>query len=147
MNKRVPSTVDDYIAAQPETQRLKLQQVRNAIRKAVPEAIEGVGYGMPGYKFLGKPLLYFAGFKNHYSLFAASGSFFASLEEELKNYERRKGTVQFSLEKPVPVRLISRIAMLRAAGISAMNKNRKPTREKRARKSASNAARQTSADR
>ena len=127
MNKRVPSTVDDYIAAQPETQRLKLQQVRNAIRKAVPEAIEGIGYGMPGYKFLGKPLLYFAGFKNHYSLFAASGTFFASLEEELKNYERRKGTVQFSLEKPVPVRLISRIAKLRAAGISVVNKNQKPT--------------------
>ena len=122
-----PSTVDDYIAAQPETQRLKLQQVRNAIRKAVPEAIEGIGYGMPGYKFLGKPLLYFAGFKNHYSLFAASGTFFASLEEELKNYERRKGTVQFSLEKPVPVRLISRIAKLRAAGISVVSKNQKPT--------------------
>ena len=130
MNKRVPSTVDDYIAAQPETQRLKLQQVRNAIRKAVPEAIEVIGYGMPGYKFLGKPLLYFAGFKNHYSLFAASGTFFASLEEELKNYERRKGTVQFSLEKPVPLRLISRIAKLRAAGISAVNKNQKPTRDR-----------------
>src|SRR5271155_4475860 len=117
MNKRCPSSVDDYIAAQPETQRLKLEQVRNAISKAVPEAIEGIGYGMPGYKFLGKPLLYFAGFKKHYSLFAASGTFFASLQEELKNYEVRKGTVHFPLDKPVPMRLIGRIAKLRAKGI------------------------------
>jgi uncharacterized protein YdhG (YjbR/CyaY superfamily) len=140
MNKRSPSSVDDYIAAQPETQRLKLEQVRNAISKAVPDAIEEIGYGMPGYKFLGKPLLYFAGFKNHYSLFAASGTFFALLEEELRNYERRKGTVQFSLEKPVPVRLIGRIAKLRAAGISAVNKNPE-ARKKRAGKPASKATR------
>ena len=53
--------------------RPKLEQVRAAIRRAVPEAAEGIGYRMPGYKLHGKPMLYFAGFKEHYSLFAASG--------------------------------------------------------------------------
>src|SRR6185369_6864840 len=106
----VPKSVDEYIAAQPEVVRPKLEQVRSAIRKAVPEAVEVIGYRMPGYKLHGKPMLYFAGFKEHYSLFAASGSFFATLENELKAYEMRKGTVHFSLTKPVPVKLISRIA-------------------------------------
>ena len=99
--------------------RPKLEEVRAAIRRAVPEAVEGIGYRMPGYKLHGKPLLYFAGFKEHYSLFAASGTFFAALEDELRGYELRKGTVHFRLTKPVPVKLISRIAKLRAAGIAA----------------------------
>src|SRR6185437_2854055 len=118
MQRAVPKSVDDYIAVQPGPVRQKLEQVRATIRKAVPEAAEGIGYGMPGYKLRGKPMLYFAGFKEHYSLFAASGSFFAALGDELKGYELRKGTVHFPLDKPVPVQLISRIAKLRAEGIT-----------------------------
>jgi uncharacterized protein YdhG (YjbR/CyaY superfamily) len=119
MPQSSPPSVDDYLAGQPDAVRTKLEQVRAAIRKAVPDAVEVVGYGMPGYKLHGKPLLYFAGFQKHYSLFAASGTFFATLQAELKDYELRKGTVHFSLTKPVPVKLISRIAKLRAAGIVA----------------------------
>src|SRR5204863_9742673 len=119
MGKRVPKSVDEYIAAQPEGVRPKLEQVRAVIRRAVPEAVEGIRYRMPGYKLHVKPILYFAGFKEHYSLFAASGTFFAALEDELKGYELRKGTVHFPLTNPVPVKLISRIAKIRAAGIAA----------------------------
>src|SRR4051812_30412399 len=119
MNQTVPNSVDEYISAQPEGVRPKLEQVRAAIRKAVPEAVEGIGDRMPGYKLHGKAMLYFAGFQEHYSLFSASGTFFAALEDELKGYEMRKGTVHFSLTKPVPVKLIARIAKLRAAGIVA----------------------------
>lgn len=115
----IPQTVDDYIALQPEALRSKLAQVRAAIKKSVPDAVEVIGYRMPGYKLNGKPMLYFAGFKEHYSLFAASGSFFATLATELEGYELRKGTVHFSLAKPVPVKLITRIAKLRAAGLLA----------------------------
>ena len=121
-NKSVPKSVDEYISAQPAALRPKLEQVRAAIKRAVPEAVEGIGYRIPGYKLHGKPMLYFAGFKEHYSLFAASGTFFAALEDELKGYELRKGTVHFPLTKPVPVKLISRIAKLRAAGIAATAK-------------------------
>jgi uncharacterized protein YdhG (YjbR/CyaY superfamily) len=124
MKRNAPNSVDEYIAVQPEAARPKLEQVRATIRGAVPEALEYVGYGMPGYKLHGKPMLYFAGFKEHYSLFAASGSFFATLKEELQGYELRKGTVHFPLAKPVPVKLIRRIAKLRAAGIAATVKNR-----------------------
>lgn len=118
----VPTSVDDYIAAQPEAVRPKLQKVREVIKKAVPDAIEGIAYRMPGYKLHGKPLLYFAGFKQHYSLFAASGTFFATVADELSGYIVSKGTVQFPLTEPVPVKLISRIAKLRADGIAATAK-------------------------
>ncbi len=134
MERSAPKSVDEYIAAQPEGVRPKLEQVRSTIRKAVPDAVEGVAYRMPGFKLYGKPLLYFAGFTEHYSLFAASGTFFATLEDELKGYELRKGTVHFPLDKPVPVRLISRIAKLRAAGIAATAK--KPPLSAQKRKSA-----------
>src|SRR3954449_2846383 len=122
MKQSAPKSVDKYIAAQPEALRPKLEQVRAAIMRAVPEAVEGIGYRMPGYKLHGKPLLYFAGFKEHYSLFAASGTFFAAIQEGLRGHELRKGTVHFPLTKPVPVKLISRIAQLRAAGIAATSK-------------------------
>jgi uncharacterized protein YdhG (YjbR/CyaY superfamily) len=122
MKQGIPRSVDEYVAAQPEAVRPKLEQVRSTIRNAVPEAAEGIGYRMPGYKLHGKPMLYFAAFKEHYSLFAASGTFFATLEKELSGYELRKGTIHFPLTKPVPVRLISRIAKLRAAGIAAAPK-------------------------
>ena len=122
MKPGIPKSVDEYIAAQPTPVRPKLAQVRAAIRRAVPEAVEGIGYRMPGYKLHGKPMLYFAVFQQHYSLFAASGTFFATLADELKDYELRKGTVHFPLAKPVPVKLIGRIAKLRAAGIDAAAK-------------------------
>jgi uncharacterized protein YdhG (YjbR/CyaY superfamily) len=131
MKQTIPSSVDEYIAAQPEAVRPKLEQVRAAIRKAVPDAVEVIGYRMPGYKLYGKPMLYFAGFKNHYSLFAASGTFFKELEDELSGYELSKGTIQFPLTKPVPGKLISRIAKLRAAGIAATAK-KVPTGRKKA---------------
>ena len=124
MQQNVPKSVDEYLSTQPEAVRPKLEQVRAAIRAAVPEASEVIGYRMPGYKLHGKPMLYFAGFKEHYSLFAASGSFFATLEGELKGYELRKGTIHFPLDKPVPVKLISWIAKLRAAGIAASTKKK-----------------------
>ena len=122
MKQSIPKSVDEYIAAQPEAVQSKLEQVRAAIRRAVPEAVEGIGYRMPGYKLHGKPMLYFAAFKSHYSLFAASGTFFAALEDDLKSYDLRKGTIHFPLTKPVPMKLINRIAKLRAAGIAATAK-------------------------
>jgi uncharacterized protein YdhG (YjbR/CyaY superfamily) len=136
MKESAPKSVDEYIAAQAEAVRAKLEQVRAAIRKAVPDAVEGIGYRMPGFKLHGKPLLYFASFKEHYSLFAASGTFFAALEDELSGYELRKGTVHFPLTKPVPVKLISRIAKLRADGIAATAKGPALGRKKQTRKPA-----------
>lgn len=122
MKRSAPESVDEYVAAQPPAVRAKLEQVRAVIRSAVPQAEEGIGYRIPAYRLCGKPMLYFAGFREHYSLFAASGTFFATLEDELSGYAVSKGTVRFPLDQPVPVKLIRRIAKLRAAGIVAAAK-------------------------
>jgi uncharacterized protein YdhG (YjbR/CyaY superfamily) len=89
------SSISSTLAAQPKAVRPKLEQVRAAIKRAVPEAVEGIGYRMPSYKLRGKPMLYFAGFKEHHSLFAASGTFFAALEDDLREYELRTGDSPF----------------------------------------------------
>jgi uncharacterized protein YdhG (YjbR/CyaY superfamily) len=122
MTKGVPKSVNEYIAAQPEAVRPKLEQVRAAIRRAVPEALEGIGYRMPGYKLYGKADAIFRRLQGTLFAISASGTFLAALEDELRDYDLRKGTVHFPLTKPAPVKLISQIAKLRAAGIAATAK-------------------------
>jgi uncharacterized protein YdhG (YjbR/CyaY superfamily) len=107
-------SVDDYIGAQLEPVQVKLARVRGAIRKAVPGAQEVISYNMPTYILDGARLLYFAVWKKHYSLYAATEDVVAAFREELAQYEIDKGTIRFPLSEPVPVKLIGRIAKFRA---------------------------------
>ena len=111
--KRVAS-VREYIASQPKDSRGSLEAVRRAIRKALPNADEGLAYQMPAYTLNGAGVLYFAGWKSHYSLYPASDALVNAFARELAPYERTKGTIKFPLSEPVPVRLIERIAKFRA---------------------------------
>jgi uncharacterized protein YdhG (YjbR/CyaY superfamily) len=115
-------SVDQYLASQPEAAQSILAEVRAAIRKAVPAAEESISYQIPAYKLPAGPVLYFAGWKRHYSLYPATASIVSALEEELSAYEIRKGTIRFPLAEPVPVKLIGRIARLRAKEIAARGK-------------------------
>jgi len=108
------ASVDEYIAAQPEASRAILARVRGTIRKAVPRAEETISYKIPAYKMEGGAVLYFAGWKRHYSLYPATGRLLAAFGNELAGYEVSKGTIRFPLAEPVPVRLIARIAKFRA---------------------------------
>jgi len=107
-------SVDDYIAAHPTQVQLILQRVRRIIRTAVPEAEEVISYQIPTYKLNGKYVVYFAGWKEHYSLYPASARLVAALEDELAPYQVNKGTIRFPLSRPVPAKLIGRIAKLLA---------------------------------
>jgi len=111
-------SVDEYIASHPEAIQSILRRVRGTIRKAVPEAEEVISYRMPTYKVDGKRLLYFAVWKKHYSLYAATVQVSAAFREELAPYTVEKGTIQFPLSQPVPVKLIERIAKFRAREIA-----------------------------
>jgi uncharacterized protein YdhG (YjbR/CyaY superfamily) len=108
------TSVEEYIATFPEDVQATLQRVRSAIRKAVPGAEEGISYQIPAYKLGAGAVLYFAGWKKHYSLYPATGHVVEALREELAPYEVDKGTIRFPLSRPVPVRLIERIAEFRA---------------------------------
>src|SRR5437879_3809047 len=111
--KRVAS-VREYVASKPKESRASLEAVRRAILNALPNAQEGLAYQMPAYTLNGVGVLYFAGWKSHYSLYPASDALVEAFAKELAPYERSKGTLKFPLSQPVPVRLIERIAKFRA---------------------------------
>ena len=116
--KRVTS-VPAYIASKPKASQASLKAVRAAIRKALPKAEEGLAYQIPAYTLNGVGVLYFAGWKSHYSIYPASDALVAQFARELAPYERSKGTLKFPLSEPVPVRLIERIARFRARQLTA----------------------------
>ena len=105
-------SVDEYIATRPEDVQAILQRVRMTIRKAVPDAEEVISYQIPAYKLQGAPVLYFAGWKQHYSVYPATDHLVAALKDDLAPYKVTKGTIRFP--QPVPVKLIERIAKFRA---------------------------------
>lgn len=108
-------TIDDYIDAQPEASKPVLHRLRSVIRKAIPAAEEVISYGIPAYKLHGRVMLYFAGWKEHYSLYPAGDRLVAAtFENELARYEIAKGTIRFPLSEPIPAKLIERIAKFRA---------------------------------
>jgi uncharacterized protein YdhG (YjbR/CyaY superfamily) len=111
-------SVDEYIASQPAAAQSVLRRVRSAIRNAVPAAEESISYKIPTYKLHGFPMLYFAGWKRHYSLYPATGDLIAAFKDDLAPYEIDKSTLRFLLFDPVPVKLIARIAKFRALEIA-----------------------------
>ena len=111
-------SVDEYIASQPDSVQGVLERVRSTIRKAVPEAEEVISYKIPTYKLPGGPVLYFAGWKQHFSLYPATANVVEAFRDEIAPFVVSKGTIRFSLSQPVPVKLIGRIAKFRAKEVA-----------------------------
>jgi uncharacterized protein YdhG (YjbR/CyaY superfamily) len=107
-------SIDAYLAAQPLPVQPVLARVREALRKALPDAEEAISYNIPTYKIDGRAIIYFAGWKDHYSLYPASGRMVAAYAKELAPYTIEKGTIRFPLAWSVPVTLIERLARFRA---------------------------------
>ncbi len=117
------TSVDEYLAGVPEPARTTLQRMREMIRAAAPpEATEGISYAMPALKYKGS-LVYYAAFKDHCSLFPASGAVIAQFKKELKGYHTSKGTIQFPLDKPLPAALVKKIVKARVAERDGKKKN------------------------
>jgi len=106
-----PKDIDEYIASYPiETQKL-LEQIRMAIKKTAPQADEVISYAIPAFKLNGM-LVWFAGYSKHIGFYpGASG--IKTFKKELSIYEGAKGSVQFPLDKPLPLRLITKIVKFR----------------------------------
>jgi uncharacterized protein YdhG (YjbR/CyaY superfamily) len=103
--------IDSYIATFPEDVQPILEQVRSAIKNSVPEAEEVISYNMPAFKYHGI-LVYFAGYKNHIGFYALPSGHNA-FEKELSIYKQGKGSVQFPLDKPMPLALIKKMVKFR----------------------------------
>ncbi len=105
-------TVDEYISTFPKDIQTILNSIRTAIRQTAPEAVESIAYGMPAYKTNSRPLVYFAGYKNHIGFYATPTGHQA-FADELSKYKQGKGSVQFPLDEPIPLDLIKRIVAFR----------------------------------
>lgn len=100
--------VDEYITLFPKDIQKILKEIRATIQKSAPKAVEGIAYGMPAYKFNGKPLAYFAAFTKHIGFYATPNGHKAFLKE-LAKYKQGKGSVQFPIDEPVPLTLIGKM--------------------------------------
>jgi len=112
MNTTIKS-VDEYLEALPADVRSVLEKLRSTIKSVAPDAEELISYGMPGYKYYG-PLVYMAAFKDHCSFFPGSSQIIR-LFDELKAYRTAKGTIQFTVDKPLPASIVKKIVKARMA--------------------------------
>jgi uncharacterized protein YdhG (YjbR/CyaY superfamily) len=105
-------TIDEYIQSFPEDIQILLGKMRQTIRMAAPEAVESISYGMPAFKLNGKYLVFFAAFKNHIGFYPLpSGT--EEFKKELSAYKTGKGSIQFPLDKPIPLDLVKNIVIFR----------------------------------
>lgn len=112
MKANPAKTVDEYIdVASKEAQSL-LKQMRKAIKTTAPKAEESISYGMPAYKYLGKPLVYYGAFEKHIGFYATPTGH-ETFKKELAIYKSGKGSVQFPIDKKLPLKLIERIIKFR----------------------------------
>ena len=112
------SEIDNYLDQLDPLQRKELEQIRQTVKTLVPEAQEVITYGMPGLKYKGKYLFAYGGFKDHMSVFPGADPV-ASTQEKLKGYKISKGTIQFTLNMPLPKEIIKELVETRLKAINA----------------------------
>lgn len=115
--------IDRYISEFPKETQIKLEQVRATILKAAPKSEEVISYKMPSYKLNGM-LVWFAGYKNHIGFYPGSNGI-KTFSKEIAIYKWAKGSVQFPLDKPMPLPLITKIVKYK------LKENEEKTKAKR----------------
>lgn len=114
-----PATIDAYLATQPEHTQAVLKKVRATLQKAMPNAEECISYAIPAFKLHGSAIVFFAGWKEHFSLYPTTAPLLEAFGEELAGYEISKGTIRFPLDEAPPLKLIARIAKFRVKEANA----------------------------
>ena len=115
-------SVDEYIAGQPVSAQRALKSVRRTIRRALPAADEALSYKIPAYTLDGATVIYFAGWKEHYSIYPATRDVIAMFGTDMGAYEIKGHTFRFPLSEAVPVKLIERIARFRLKEVKERKK-------------------------
>lgn len=111
--------MDDYLGTLPAEQRDALERVRAVVQREVPDAEEGTSYGMPTFRYAGKPLLGFRAAKQHLSLFPFSPAVIDAVRKRLDGFDLAKGTIRFTPETPVPDDVLVDLVRLRKQEISS----------------------------
>jgi uncharacterized protein YdhG (YjbR/CyaY superfamily) len=110
--------VDAYLQVVEPAKRTELERIRAIVRRACPDAAESISYGMPTFKYKGKPLVYYAAFKDHLSIFPTPGPS-ATLQDKLKDFATSKGTIKFTLEHNLSDGLVREIVQTRMVEIDS----------------------------
>ena len=105
--------IDHYLDALGEPKRTTLARLRQTILDVIPEAEQGISYGLPAFKVRGKTIAGFAAFKHHLSYLPHSGSVFPQLKDELKGYTTSSGALRFDIDQPLPAPLVSKLIAVR----------------------------------
>jgi uncharacterized protein YdhG (YjbR/CyaY superfamily) len=105
--------IDQYLDALEEPKRTTLARLRQTILDILPEADQGISYGLPAFKVRGKTIAGFAAFKNHLSYLPHSGSVFAQLRDELEGYTTSSGALRFGIDEPLPGPLVEKLITVR----------------------------------
>ncbi|MGO9874599.1 MAG: iron chaperone [Acidimicrobiia bacterium] len=105
--------VDAYLASLDEPKRTTLSELRHAILRVLPDAEQGISYGVPAFKVEGKTVAGFAAFKNHLSYLPHSGSVFPELSQELADYSKSTGALRFEIDRPLPQELVEKLIAVR----------------------------------
>lgn len=105
--------IDQYLDALEEPKRTTLAQLRQTILDVLPEAEQGMSYGLPAFKVQGRTIAGFAAFKNHLSYLPHSGSVFPQLGDELKEYSMSSGALRFDIDRPLPAPLVEKLIAVR----------------------------------
>jgi uncharacterized protein YdhG (YjbR/CyaY superfamily) len=116
-----PKTITEYINGAPKPSRKKLREMRATIRAAAPKAVEAIKWGMPSFVDK-KILVIFAAFKRHIGFFPASSTAMRAFKKDLSKFVAGKGSIQFPLDKPLPLRLVRKMTAFRVREIAAKDK-------------------------
>ena len=114
--------IDVFLAALPGEARAALQQLRQVIATAAPEAVEGIGYGVPAYKYRGRPLVSFGAGKSgkgHCAFYVQSPAVMDAHRDELRGYDTSRGTIRFAADEPLPADLVTKLVRARMAETDA----------------------------
>lgn len=110
-----PTSVDEYLASLPPDRAAAMEQLRQTIRAAAPDAAEVISYNMPAFKTHGQFLVSFDAFKAHYSLFPASEGVVDGLGDRIAPFLSGRGTIRFPADRALPLDLVTRIIGIRLA--------------------------------
>lgn len=110
--------IDEYIKDYSSEQKNEINRIRKIAKNIAPDSTESINYGVPTVKYKGKPLIHFAGFKNHMSIFPGPPAI-VEFKQELSEFELAKGTVKYTLERPVPDELVKNIVEYNKSVIDA----------------------------
>ena len=114
-----PANTKEYLASLTKEQRAVVELLRKTVRAAVPEAEDSFSYGIPGFRYAGRALVWVAAWKHHYSMYPVNVEQVAALAKPGEVYEAEKGTLRFSSDAEVPYGLVTRLVHARARAIDA----------------------------